>query len=53
MDEVTYLSNIGDNMKNCFVQLRIVFQYTKKQTIPTKSLLLVKIKITPEKLIAI
>ena len=41
--------------QQCFVQLRIVFQYTKKQTLSTKakSLVLVVMKITLEKLIAI
>ena len=34
-----------------FVQLRIAFQYTKKQTLSTKSLALVVMKITLEKLI--
>ena len=41
--------------KQRFVQLRIVFQYTKKQTLSTnaKSLVLVVMKFTLEKLIVI
>ena len=39
--------------QQCFVQLKIAFQYTKKQTLSTKSLELVVMKITLEKLITI
>ena len=39
--------------QQCFVQLRIAFQYTKKQMSSTKSLVLVLMNITLEKLIAI